>query len=70
MNGKKELQEIAENATAKQNTDSAPDSGAFKLEKCTMERNGDVTCAITKSEFDNVSKSGIKPQRLVFEIKD
>jgi len=70
MNGEKELQKIAESTTAKQNTNSAPDSGTFKFDKCTMERSGDITCTISKSEFETVSKSGVKPKRLVFEIED
>lgn len=68
MNGKKELQEIAENATGKQTTNACEE--AFKLTGCTLEHNGDVTCEITKGEFDNVSASGVKPKQLVFTIKD
>jgi len=60
MEGKKELQEMAEKATA-------PD---FKLTECTLEHNGDVTCSVSKEVFANVSESGVKPNRLVFEIKD
>jgi len=46
------------------------ESGNFKFQECSMEPTGDITCSISKAEFENVSKSGIKPQRLVFEIKD
>jgi len=66
MEEKKGLQEMAEKKVA----ESASDNGTFTFNKCTMERSGDITCTISKGEFEKVSGSGVKPNRLVFEIKD
>ena len=41
----------------------------IKLEKCSMEGDGTVTCSIAKEKFNNIQRLNIKPKRLIFEIE-
>jgi len=36
--------------------------------KCSIDKNGDVTCNVTKETFDEIQKNEIKPKKIVFEI--
>ena len=35
---------------------------------CTLDKDGTVTCDITKDDFNNLQNENIKPQKVVFEI--
>ena len=36
---------------------------------CTLDKDGTVTCDITKEDFNNLQNENIKPQKVVFEIE-
>ena len=36
--------------------------------KCSLEKDGTVTCNITKENFNNIQKENIKPKKVIFEI--
>ena len=36
--------------------------------KCSIDKEGTVTCDITKEDFSNLQNQNIKPQQVVFEI--
>ena len=38
------------------------------LSKCSIDKNGDVTCNVTQEKFDEIQKNDIKPKKIVFEI--
>ena len=37
--------------------------------KCSIEKDGTVTCNLTKEKFNEIQKENIKPKRIVFEIE-
>ena len=37
--------------------------------KCSLEKDGTVTCHLTKEKFNEIQKENIKPKRKVFEIE-
>jgi len=37
--------------------------------KCSIDKNGDVTCNITKEKFAELQKEKIQPKRIVWEIE-
>jgi len=37
--------------------------------KCSIDKNGDVTCNITKEEFAELQKKNISPRKVVWDIK-
>ena len=39
------------------------------LEKCSLEKDGTVTCPIKKETFNDLQKKNIKPKRVIFEIE-
>jgi len=40
-----------------------------KLRDCNLDKNGIVTCKISKNTFSEVQKEGIKPDKVLFEIE-
>ncbi len=37
--------------------------------KCSIEKDGTVTCNLTKEEFNEIQKENIKPKRIVWELE-
>lgn len=37
--------------------------------KCSIEKDGTVTCNLTKEKFKEIQKENIKPKRIVFEVE-
>ncbi len=37
--------------------------------KCSIEKDGTVTCNLTKEKFNEIQKENIKPKRLVWELE-
>ena len=38
--------------------------------KCNIDKEGTLTCDISKENFNNIQKKNIKPKKVVFEIND
>jgi hypothetical protein len=38
--------------------------------KCSLEKDGTVTCNITQDDFNDIQQENIKPKKIVFEIDD
>lgn len=36
--------------------------------KCSIEKDGTVTCSVSKEKFNNIQEQNIKPKKIVFEI--
>ena len=36
--------------------------------KCSIEKDGTVTCNVTKEDFNTIQQQDIKPKKIVFEI--
>lgn len=43
-------------------------SNEIKMQKCSIEVDGNVTCKITKPAFSEMQKQNIKPKRVILEI--
>ena len=43
-------------------------SKEIKMQKCDIETDGNITCKITKSAFNEMQKQNIKPKRVILEI--
>jgi len=43
-------------------------SNEIKMQKCSIEADGNVTCKIAKSAFNEMQKQNIKPKRIILEI--
>ncbi len=41
----------------------------YELKQCKLESDGNIVCKMTKKEFDNVHKNGVKPNRALLEIE-
>ena len=39
------------------------------LEKCSLEKDGTVTCSIKKETFNELQKKNIKPKRIIWELE-
>jgi len=39
------------------------------LEKCSLEKDGTVTCPIKKETFNELQKKNIKPKRVIWELE-
>ncbi len=39
------------------------------LEKCSLEKDGTVTCPIKKETFNELQRKNIKPKRVIWELE-
>ena len=39
------------------------------LEKCSLEKDGTVTCPIKKETFNELQKKNIKPKKIIWELE-
>jgi len=46
------------------------DEEAEKLNECKLDKNGNVSCKISKDSLERVQNEGIKPNKLVLEVED
>jgi len=37
--------------------------------KCTIEKNGDINCKVSKETFDEIQREEIKPNRIIWDIE-
>lgn len=43
-------------------------SNEIKMQRCSLEEDGNVTCKIDKQTFNELQQRNIKPKRVIFEI--
>ena len=37
--------------------------------KCKIEKNGDISCKVSKDTFDEIQREEIKPNRIIWDIE-